>query len=72
MSKYRLIVKKFGDVTDDEICSVDPAWSLGDVIGFANSHNSGTFDAIKFIWFGYKDSYCFVPENAPALVWIED
>lgn len=69
--KYRLFIKKFGDVGEDENVSVDPDWKLEDIIGIATAHNSGYMNASEHVWMGIKDSYCYVPDSAPALVWEE-
>jgi hypothetical protein len=69
--KYKLSLKKFGDVLEHENVSVDPEWGISDVLNIVNAHNSGWMNAEEHVWTGTKDSYCYVPESAPALIWEE-
>jgi hypothetical protein len=64
----KYIIKKLGEVSDSEQCSVDPNYDIGYLAGLISAHSIGAIDIEDHCWFGYKYSYQFAPKSAPALV----
>jgi hypothetical protein len=70
--KMKLKIKRLEDVTDDEMCSVDPSYDIQGVSAMVASHNSGAVDITKECWFGYKDNYQFAPRSTIAMVVVNE
>lgn len=64
----KYIIKKLAEVSDNEMCSVDPDYDVFHLSGLISAHSMGAIDIEDHCWFGYKDSYRFAPKSAPALV----
>jgi len=64
----KLIIKRLEAVTDDELCSVDPNFTVTYAASLVAAHNSGTIDIDNECWFGYKEDYQFAPTSAIAIV----
>lgn len=56
MTNPKYYVKKIQDITDDEVCCVDPDLSELDAISGALALNSGVINE--------EDAYCFYPKEA--------
>jgi hypothetical protein len=68
---YELVVKRYADVSDQELISVGDIWTFANIKAFADAHNSGLFDAAEILYCGSKDAFTMTPKNAYVIVWVK-
>ena len=60
-------IKRLHEVQENELCSVDPNYTVSSLAALISGHDLGVLDIENECWFGHKDDYQFAPKTAPAL-----